>query len=345
MNKPIVFKGKKLTIQKSKIEPNVRNKTVITDSNWRYVEMWLKRKSHKDALIFWNQAEYFYEASMVLPTESKPLTAYYCYLNATKALLTVKHVSFSSYHGVSGDLNINSKASLSNEMIKIKGGGVLPELAKYLGEKFEESEYSLKDILHNMLYIHRAYIHTFTSDKELYIPIKNPTYVRKEKSTEAWLQFELEDELITKHTINKFPKNFEVDNSSTNGEIIRYKKRFHWNGRDESKSLKSLTNYNKKMRSMIFYINGSNGASWYLKRNSDVNFNIINNGSLTLTFAAMHRLSELSRYHPDVLKSHLESQHNWLLSEFINRSLVQFIDEISSEITGDDFKVTKLKLN
>lgn len=57
----------------------------------------------------------------------------------------------------------------------------------------------------------------------------------------------------------------------------------------------------------------------------------------------MHRLSELARYKPYILKAHLESQHNWLLTEFIMRSSKQFIDEIATEITGDLFKVTNMK--
>jgi hypothetical protein len=58
-----------------------------------------------------------------------------------------------------------------------------------------------------------------------------------------------------------------------------------------------------------------------------------------MAFAAMHRLSELARYEPMKLSKHFEGQHNWLLSEFIARSPVQVLDEISAEITGQDFIV------
>lgn len=56
-----------------------------------------------------------------------------------------------------------------------------------------------------------------------------------------------------------------------------------------------------------------------------------------LTFAAMHRLSELSRYAPDKLAKHFDCQHNWLLSEFIVSAPNQFIDSVLSKITGHDF--------
>ncbi|WP_299143409.1 YaaC family protein [uncultured Vibrio sp.] len=60
----------------------------------------------------------------------------------------------------------------------------------------------------------------------------------------------------------------------------------------------------------------------------------------SLTIGAMHRLSELSRYNPQNLHKHLTKDASWLLSEFINKSIYQFIDQISSEITGNDFRVT-----
>lgn len=54
----------------------------------------------------------------------------------------------------------------------------------------------------------------------------------------------------------------------------------------------------------------------------------------------MHCLSEMSRYDPNRLAKHLEKSCGWLLTEFINKSIYQFIDMISSEISGDDFRVT-----
>lgn len=54
----------------------------------------------------------------------------------------------------------------------------------------------------------------------------------------------------------------------------------------------------------------------------------------------MHRLSELSRYEPQTLNKHLNKDASWLLTEFITKSMYQFIDQISSEITGNDFRLT-----
>lgn len=49
-------------------------------------------------------------------------------------------------------------------------------------------------------------------------------------------------------------------------------------------------------------------------------------------FAAMHRLSEMSRYDPNTLDKHLAGKAGWLLTEFITKSIYQFIDMISSDV-------------
>jgi len=60
---------------------------------------------------------------------------------------------------------------------------------------------------------------------------------------------------------------------------------------------------------------------------------------MTITFGALHRLSELERYAPDILDRHFNSDHNWLLSEFISIAIPQFIDELSCELTGQNFQM------
>lgn len=106
---------------------------------------------------------------------------------------------------------------------------------------------------------------------------------------------------------------------------------------DEANALR-LANYLYARRKDLQYICSSNDL-WYLKRN-DLTQSIINRNPIVLTYAAMHRLSELARYQPNILKSHLEKDASWLLNEFIDKSLIQFLDQISSEITGKNFRVT-----
>ena len=51
----------------------------------------------------------------------------------------------------------------------------------------------------------------------------------------------------------------------------------------------------------------------------------------------MHKLSELARYSPQSLAKHFDGRYNWLLSEFIAIAPLQFLDEISCEMTGYEF--------
>lgn len=93
---PIKYKNKAITIKKPKISPDFASKTVLTDSTWQYVEIYLRSQDQDDALFYWEQARNFYESTKDLSLVSKPLTAYYCFLNATKALLEVKGGGFRS---------------------------------------------------------------------------------------------------------------------------------------------------------------------------------------------------------------------------------------------------------
>ncbi|MEM9510415.1 MAG: YaaC family protein, partial [Cyanobacteria bacterium P01_E01_bin.35] len=119
--------------------------------------------------------------------------------------------------------------------------------------------------------------------------------------------------------------------------IIRSKKRFDWNKND----LNKIKRYHRKVRKHLFYIH-SPQRLWYLKRSGNM-ANLIDRSSLTITFAAMHKLSELARYSPMLLAKHFDSKHNWLLSEFIANAPSQFIDEIASEITGQEFMIPGVK--
>ena len=91
--KSLEINSKEIHLMKSVTSADYSGKTVLTNSSWEYVELWLKRQSSeksKRALFYWSQAKNFYIASENLPIESRPLTSYYCCMNATKALLAIK---------------------------------------------------------------------------------------------------------------------------------------------------------------------------------------------------------------------------------------------------------------
>jgi hypothetical protein len=96
-----------------------KNKTVLADSTWRYIEIFLKSKQAKEALFYWYQARDFFEASLKLSLISAPLTAYYSLLNATKALLKYKNVLSGEYHGVTGTC-APGRVHLQNEIVEFK---------------------------------------------------------------------------------------------------------------------------------------------------------------------------------------------------------------------------------
>lgn len=338
----ITYQGKNLELHKTTVNPDWGIDTVLVTSTWDYVALWLKREGHgKEALLYWEQAKSFFEATKILPKTSAPLTAYYCFLNAVKCLLTVKGVVFTERHGISG-WNKTGKVSLSKELVNFQNSGILSSLCSYLGEPVHKNVYSLKDIFYNLSCIHRAYHLTFVSEQELFTPIKNPSYVRAPASKKSWFTAVIDDQDVHAHTLALLPNGYERDMGDPSVFRIRRKKRFDWirGPANKADNINRLNKYHLETRRNLFYIY-SPSRLWYIKRKKSNLQNVIDRSNLPLIFSAMHRLSELARYTPDYLAKHFDSQHNWLLSEFIEVSPSQFIDEISSEITGREFMIPR----
>lgn len=155
-----------------------------------YVDLWLRRQHHRDALFYWRQARSFYRASRDLPIESSPLVLYYCFMNAAKALLSSKAVSFNPQHGVRAHLmrGTDSKIVLSNEGIKILQTGIVPALSGYFGEAETSPTHSLEDVLYNLVFIHRTYCLSFPRASERFLPLKDTGYVRDRGTGKVWFQ-------------------------------------------------------------------------------------------------------------------------------------------------------------
>lgn len=345
MTTHLKMSGRRLWMHKGIISPDFTKEHVLSHDPWLYVELWLRRNKASESLSFWRQARRFAEASYDMPTEAAPLAIYYAFLNATKTLLTCKSTRHGNHHGVAGDRPEDARASLSNENVTLKSGGVLPALCAYLGENVTQQTYSLSDILWNIPFIHRAFNLTFSSKGELFIPLERARYVKKEKSTECWFCAEVIPRYSDNRKLSSIPSSFEYFNE--NGiTLIRRKKRFRWySGRSNKQKLgeahRRLVSYHSSLRRVVVNING-NRDLWYLKKITPNN-PVAERHTIVLIFAAMHRLSELSRYDPNGLDKHLSGSANWLLSDFIHGAMDQFIDQISTEITGCQFWPPKVR--
>lgn len=325
---------KAVRLHGSLIDPDFRTQRVLCSDPWDFVALWLKRHHQSKASFYWDQAKNFYDASISLPELSAPLTSYYCFLNAAKALLESKNQVFAENHGVGGRSQPGHK-SLANEIVDFQGGGILPALCKYLLEPDNAGKnFTLQDIFWQMPFIHRAYCLTYRGATELFIPLTDNCFMRRDGSKEAWFQAEVDRRYVNAHTKDMIQPGFEL--FEDNGHyFIRRKRRFRWSGHDIENSITQFKAYHKQIRRRIIPIYSSENR-WYLKK-SVAGHDKLANSQLVLIFAAMHRLSELSRYDPIALAGHFNVNHNWLLSEFIRAASGQFVYGMASEITGLEF--------
>jgi hypothetical protein len=233
-------------LRKAICSPDFSSERVLARDAFQFAELWLQREC-PIALPFWNQARSYYLASRNLPAQSSPLTSYFCFLNAAKSLLTVKGVDFSDYHGVSGQFDPISKRALSNEKIAFKGGGILPALSRFLQEEETTDEHTLKDVLSNLPFIHRAFRYTFRSYPELFIPLRNVIY-RKGGGDYVWITAKIEGRFANGRSLASLPEQFEIDRGYTDECVIRTSRRIKWFGHraskeDKQRALVRLANY------------------------------------------------------------------------------------------------------
>lgn len=347
MQKKIIINSKEISLLKPLTFADYESKTILTDSAWEYVELWLKR--HKDtrsqeALFFWQQAKHFFHASECLPQNSKPLTSYYCCLNATKALLCINGINVQNIsHGITQDRYKQIKSnSLDKAEVIFLGTGVLYELSKYLGEDVTKKTYNIKDLLYNIPCIHRTYSITYEGTPELFIPISNIRFIREDTVSKGWIEFCVDSRYANGNALRYLPKGYKRTHIEDKAHCYIRKEngRFNWDIHlDKKERYKNLSNYHKKIRKELFYIYG-NTKLWYIKKDLPNNSHTLKRNSLTLIFAVMHWMSELVRYNPQRFEKYMETKQNWLLHEFIEKALYQFVDEISCEITHQEIMST-----
>lgn len=347
MQKNITVNSKEISLLKPLTYADYESKTILTDSVWEYVELWLKRQKDaksQEALFFWQQAKHFFQASECLPQNSKPLTSYYCCLNAAKSLLCINGVNVTNIsHGIRPvKNNQNSSNSLDKAEVVFLGRGVLNELSRYLGENVDKKTYNIKDLLYNIPCIHRTYSITYAGTPELFIPIYNLKFIKEDKIAKGWIEFCVGSRYANGNTLRYLPKGYKRTHIEDKSHFYIRKEngRFDWDIHvNINERLSNLCAYHKKVRKELFYIYG-NTKLWYIKKDLPKNPHVLNRNSLTLIFAVMHWMSELVRYNPQKFEKYMESKQNWLLHEFIEKALYQFVDEISCEITHQEIMST-----
>ena len=341
----IKIKGKEITPQKSIKSPIIGSKNVLTNSRWEFVELWLRKEKKDDALFFWEQSREFNKAAYGLSIQSSPLLHYYSFMNAAKALLSSKGIVYNPHHGVCSSGSHSPKISLDNEGIKIKQNGILPSLSSYLGETEINNIHSLKEVFFNLPFIHRTYCLSYANQTDMYIPVKKARFLFDDVTSLVHLYCELSDDFSNRFIVKRLPSMFMLDKIDNNNNYI-IKSTINTTISNVSKlnqnDINNLGSLNENIRKELFYINGSH-TLWYIK-SMVAGPRRINRYPLTLTLGAMHRLSELCRYKPLEFKRFLASNKNWLISEFIQQAPDQFLDEISSEITGYQFLQPNIRI-
>lgn len=333
---PVKLHGREVRPHKATRSPEFGSRTVLTNSAWEYVSLWLQRSNLPNALFYWSQAREFSTASQSLPIESAPLLHYYAFMNATKALLVSKGVTLDGFHGV-GKHNMQGQATainLDNEGVIIRAKGVLPGLSLHLQEAEPLKTHSMKELLFNIPCVHRTFCITYSGQDDMFIPLTDCQFVFDPATNDAYLAGKLSSDFDDPLFVGRLPASLVANVGTGSTRDFRSVMSVKVSGPTlpTATDVASIARLNSALRPDLQYISGSQ-TLWYAKANVPGPRRLLRS-PLTLTLAAMHRLSELSRYHPMELTQFFNGPQNWLLNEFIRMSPQQFLDEITAEITG-----------
>lgn len=330
---------------KATTQPDLGARTVLTNSHWEYVALWLRRERKSSALFYWQQAQTFAQAAQGMPVNSAPLLLYYTFLNAVKALLSAKGVSFDEHHGVRGHnmRGPSSKIALSNEGVKLMNRGIAYALSQYLSEAEQNPIHSLEELLFNIPCIHRTYCLTYKSQKDLFFPLTDSRIEFDSTSGTAYFSAKLSKDFAGPSFIRRLPASLIADPAVQDGRTIKSVSNAPL-PQLEARSVAEIAAVASLLTSLRPDLNYIAGAQtlWYAKAVVPGPARL-QRYPLTCTFLAMHRLSEICRYRPMELAAFLSGQKNWLLTEFIRMSPPQFLDEISSELTGQQFMLPNVR--
>jgi hypothetical protein len=215
-------------------------------------------------------------------------------------------------------------------------------LSSYYGETEPKKMHTLQELFFNMVFIHRTYCLTYSSQTEMFLPLANCGYVYDTSTKEVMLTADITKNIPFNVAVKRLLPAFAAA-PNIGPRAIRSRTTMHWRkpGRPTTANVQHLINFNRALREDLHFINGAQ-TLWYLKTTVG-GPGILKRQLPTLILAAMHRLSEICRYQPLQLEKMLAGQNNWLLSEFIQMSAIQFIDEIASEITGYQFLVPNVR--
>jgi hypothetical protein len=334
---PLVLNNRELALPKAVVSPKLGARTVLTNEPWDFVDLALARQKKTDARFYWQQAREFFDVTAGLSLHSAPLLLYYAFMNAAKALLASKGGTFSPRHGVK-EWSPDSTSTLDDLTvgIRIKQSGILPALAAYYNETEQSVTHTISDIFYNLPFIHRTYCLTNDPLQEMFIPVVNPQLVVEDGTKSVFLMAQLTANFPNPRYCPQLPPSLVPLPAPQQGHVLSATSvTISSTVAPSAADIQAMCGLINALREDVFYINGVD-TLWYVKA-VPPQLSRLRRQTTTLTLAAMHRLSEESRYHPKRLAKCLEGENNWLVSEFIKMSGVQFIDEIASEITGMQF--------
>jgi len=201
----------------------------------------------------------------------------------------------------------------------------------------------MEALLFNLPCIHRTFCLTYKNQKDLFIPLTDCRLEFNPATCVAYFCGRISKDFAGPESLRRLPPSLVTDLELNGGRSFKSIATVVLTSHEARTAVEreSVASLLRDLRPDLNYIFGAQ-TLWYAKAVVPGPARL-KRSPLTCTLLAMHRLSEICRYRPVELASFLNGQKNWLLTEFIRMSPRQFLDEISAELTGQQFMLPNVR--
>jgi YaaC-like Protein len=307
--------------------------------------------AHRRVVAYLTQAETFYMAAQDLAPESRPLVAYYFFLNLTKAFLTCADPTLTTgvaMHGVGDGFTRKTRYWFAHEQVKVKavnpGISVFRELALRTGAGFCHPAGTLLEIRKLAPYLVET-ADLFESAVELpprLVPLRSVDIWRD--GTDTWLHVaarrsDLQRRALTPASFPSKSQHFGrvFRHVESGGMAIAYESKTAWNYGGKKILLRYPQLQDAFERSLIHINRGGEGAR-YLAIASERSDLL---SQEAVSFAVMHHLSTMVRYRPEQVAKLANTKWFFLFTSWVPRAMENFYLALASRILGEELRITR----
>jgi hypothetical protein len=287
------------------------------------------------------QAETYYSTAQAMPAESRPLVAYYCLLNLTKALLACKApkaIAGKVFHGLSDDFHPMQRYRFTQEWSKIQKRGVFRDLATRTGAKYCHPDGHRLQIQRLSPYL--AEVSSLHKEATGIAPKLVPAETIQvwEDGTRLWLRVEIDRSELARRNVGpaslpqraaRFGSVFRLVQSDTPTASYESTKTWNYGARIANAFPETIRAFESALIHANRHVSGRRHYLVLSERKKLLSQEAV-------TFLFIYHLSNMVRYRPEQVEKLSEGAFFFFFTTWVPRALENSLLGIASRLLGEE---------